>query len=317
MSADIATGLLVTGNEEFLRARHTSAFLDLLRAREPDLTLTVASATTVTVHDLHELLGPTLFGGYPVLHLTEGTKLTKDTLAVAAAYVADPTCGLIVEIPKPTEAGGKAVISTLEAAGIVHQKVSPPKNAGDRRTFAQTELRRRGLRATADAVQALVDGEPDYRGIAMRAGQLAADHTDPTGGTRPPTITAEHVNDVVTSATPGGFGVADALLTRDPAAIAVALRAALEAGTVPILIQTACIITLRDLAAVRAGRTSKMPPWKVQKLRGHVRSWDSAAIAQAVHEVGVIGETVKSSNRSQTEVLAALLRAAHHPPSVA
>lgn len=297
-------GLLVVGNEEFLRARTTQQYLTALGKQVGDLSFSTVEAETLTAPEVNELLSPNLLGGFPVLTITDGNKLSKDALAQVATFIPDPDCAVIVDIPKPADAGGKAVMTALAKAGIHTETVVPPKNAGDRRKFAQTELHRVGLRADTDAVNALVDGEPDLRGIATRAEQLADDHGPQA------TITTEHVHHVVTSATITGFVVSDALVSRNPRAIAAATRAALDAGAAPLLIQASCLMALRDIAALNTGNTGKMPPWKAQKLRGLAARWNAPALAKALHEMGVIGETVRSSVKSETDLLAALLRAA-------
>ena len=146
-----STALLVVGNEEFLRARIINDFITTLAADQPltggDLSSGTADGDTLTLADVHELLAPNLFGGYPILHITNGHKLTKDVLAHIVAAVADPGCAVIVEIVKSTDAGAKAVTTALAKAGATHTTVTPPKNAGDRKQFATTELRRVGLRA--------------------------------------------------------------------------------------------------------------------------------------------------------------------------
>lgn len=301
------TALLVLGNEEFLRARATLQFHADLTAQEGELSHRTATADGLNTHEVDELLTPDLMGGYPVLTITEGNKLAPATLTHLTTYISAPDCGLIVDIPKPTEAGGKAVVTALQKAGIRTETVTPPKNSNDKRKFAAAELRRHGLRPTPEAEQALADGENDLRGIASRATQLATDHRD---GNQQPTITEEHIAVVATSSTITGFVVSDALLTRNPQAIATATRNALNAGAAPLLIQASCLIALRDIAAIQTGNTHKMPPWKAQKLRGAAQRWNAPQLARALHEMGVIGETVRSSAKSENDLLAALLRAA-------
>jgi DNA polymerase-3 subunit delta len=306
MSAS-TTALLITGNEEFLRARVTTEFLDRLRATGEDLSMRTAEAEELNGPTVQDLLSPELFGGIPVVVINNGNKLSKDALAAVANAAHDPDCAVIVDIPKPADAGGKAVITALTKAGFNHENVVPPKNAKDKRAYAQNELRRAGVRADGEAINALVEGEPDLRGIAMRARQLADDHKD---GQAQPQVTTDDVIAVVTSATVTGFVVSDALIARNPRAIAAATRAALDAGAAPLLIQASCLMALRDIAAIRSGNTHKMPPWKAQKLSRSASQWDAKKLASAIHEMGVIGETVRSSSRSENALLAALLRAA-------
>lgn len=305
-AATQTTSLLVVGNEEFLRARVTRTFLDSLHQQHGDLTISHADGETLDQYQVLELLGPSLFGGYPVLVISEANKLSKDTLTQVINTISDPDSAVILDITKSTDAGAKAVTTAAQKAGATVEVITSPKNAGDRRKFAQTELRRVGVRADGDALNALVDGEPDFRGIAIRAEQLADDHK--TSGSAP-TVTAQDVSGIVTGATVTGFVVADALIARNPTAIANATRAALDAGAAPLFIQAACLSTLRDVGHLMTGNTHKMPPWKAQKLRGHAQRWNTATLARAVHEMGVIGETVRSSVRSENDLLAALLRA--------
>jgi DNA polymerase III subunit delta len=302
------TALLVCGNEEYLRARIIRDFTHQLSTAYGDLSPRHADATDLNSQQIQELLSPELFGGMPLAHISTGNKLDKKALAALVGAIHDPDCAFIVEIPKPAEAGGKAVITALNTTGVHYANITPPKNANDRRNFARTEMRNAGLRASAEAEGVLADGEGDLRGIATRARQLFDDHSHPDAPN--PTISAEHVASVATNSTINGFAVADALVARNARAITLTTRDALAAGAAPLLIQAACLIALRDLAQVHTGRTNKMPPWKAQKVRGHARSWDSASVARAIHEMGVVGETVRSSSNSENALLAALLRAA-------
>jgi DNA polymerase III delta subunit len=302
------TALLVTGNEEYLRAQAVRAFLASPRATEPDLVVTFCVGAETNAHDIHEHLGPSLFGGFPTLHIIDAHKLSKDALGAALGYVNDPACALILEVAKPAEAGGKALVTAATKAGAQVEAVQQPKSAKDKKAFAVAQMREHGLRPAAGADAALADGEADLRGIATRVAQLADDHTT-ADGQRTTTITAEHVATVATTAAVTGFVVADALAARNPARLVTAVRDALDAGAAPLFIQAACLSTLRDLAALASGGPTRMPPWKAQQLRPLLRQWNAATIAKAMDEMGVIGEAVRSSVKTQNDLMAALLRA--------
>lgn len=299
--------LLVTGNEEFLRARAIHHFTQTLTTTHDSPSYRTAEADGLNAHQIQDLLSPELFGGMPLAHITTANKLTKPALAALIDAIPDPDCAFIIDIPKPTEAGGKAVIGALTAAGVHHEQVTAPKNAKDRRAFAQNELRQHGLRADNDALIALTEGEQDLRGVATRTRQLADDHGATDGNN--PTITEQHVHHVTTTATINGFAVADALAARNPRALTTTLRDALAAGAADLQIQAACLMTLRDIANIQSGNTGRMAPWKTQKLRATARNWNAAQLAAAIHEMGVIGETVRSTIKSENDLLAALHRA--------
>lgn len=302
------TALLVTGNEEYLRSLAVREFLTGPRTQEPDLVVTMVEGAEVNAHDIHEHLGPSLFGGFPVLHVTDAHKMAKAALDAALGYINDASCALILEVAKPAEAGGKALVTAATKAGAQVVTVQPPKNAKDKKAFAVAQMREHGLRPGPGADAALADGEADLRGIATRVAQLADDHTS-TDGQQPATITAEHVLTIATTAAVTGFVVADALAARHPARLASAVRDALDAGAAPLFIQAACLSTLRDLSALASGGPTRMPPWKAQQLRPLLRQWNAASIAKAMNEMGVIGEAVRSSVKTHNDLMAALLRA--------
>lgn len=302
------SALLVTGNEEYLRAQAIGAFLAAPRTVDPDLVVTLIDGATINAHDIDEHLGPSLFGGTPALHITDAHKMTKAALETALGYVNDPTCLLILEVAKPAEAGGKALVTAATKAGAHVEAVQPPKNAKDKKAFAVAQMREHGLRPASGADAALADGEADLRGIATRVAQLADDHT-PLDGSPTPPITAEHVATVATTAAVTGFVVADALAARNPTRLVNAVRDALDAGAAPLFIQAACLSTLRDLSALASGGPTRMPPWKAQQLRPLLRQWNAPALANAMNEMGVIGEAVRSSVKTQNDLMAALLRA--------
>lgn len=306
-----ATALLVYGNEEYLRARATTTFLDAVRTVEPDLSMRAVEADELTAEQVEEHLSPELFGGMPVLTINTGNRLTKAALAAVLKAVDSPDCVVIVDIPKPADAGGKAVITALTSSGAQVENVALSSKAWEKakqvETFATKELQQAGLRVGPGAVAALVDGEADLRGIATRITQLAVDHTDATG--TPATITAADVAAVATTAAVTGFVVSDALVSRDPRAIATSLRDALAAGAAPLFIQAACLSALRNIAAIRTGKTPRLPPAKARDMQRAANQWNDARLAIAIHEMGVIGETVRSSVKTENDLLAALLRA--------
>lgn len=306
------TALLVTGNEEYLRALAVRDFLTTPRASEPDLVVTLVEGAEVNAHDIHEHLGPSLFGGFPTLHITDAHKLSKDGLVAALGYANDPTCALILEVAKPAEAGGKALVTAATKAGATVVDVAlsskPWEKTKQVEQFTTKELARLGVRAAPGAVPALVDGEADLRGIATRISQLRDDHTT-TDDTPAPTITVEHVLTVATTAAVTGFVVSDALVARNPNALATAVRDALAAGAAPLFIQAACLSAIRNLAAIRTGKTPRLPPAKARDMQRAASQWTNDRLATALHELGVVGDTVRSSVKTQNDLMAALLRA--------
>ena len=307
--------VVTTGDEEFLRARQQDETVAAFTtASGGDVTVVRLSAENLSDDQVAQALEPDLFGGLPVVIISDGQKLAKPVLGLLTHWCAAPgEALLIVDVVKSGEAAAaNKVVTALKTAGATVHETNAPK-AADRRKFAGGELRRVGLAGDGEAERLLAECEPDLRGIAMRAEQVAADlGVSPGGKVR---VSADRVAAVVSSTgTTSGFVVADALAGRDPRALAAALDQAAATATPGVMIVSACLGVLRDIAAVQHGATGKMPPWKQQKAQRNARRWSGHALARAVGLIGGAHPALGWSGRRDADLPAALMRAVVQDP---
>lgn len=302
--------VVISGDDEFLRARTRDEAIAAFRAEISTVAVARFAGETLSPADVAQGLTPDLFGDTPALVVEDAQKVSKQTLDALVAWCGErnPDGLLIVEVAKSGEAkAAKDTIAALKAAGATVQEIAALKGQ-DRRKFVAAELRRVGVQADSDAERVLMDCEPDLRGIALRAEQLAMDLGAEGGRVR---VTADQVASIASSTgTASGFLVADALAARDVQALAGAIRTATETGTAAVLIVSACLGALRDIAAVQGGSTAKMPPWKAQKAQRNARKWNRQSLATAVTLIGGAHPALGFSGRRDSDLGAALLRAA-------
>lgn len=293
-----ATVLLV-GDEELLVARAVSAVTAARRsAGGADVELTERAGTEIEGPELHELLGPSLFGGARVVVIRTAQDVRVAALAVLAPYLDDPTEDTTLVLHHAGGAKGKALLEAARRTGALEIPCTKLTRPDERADFVRAEVRRAGGRIAPEAVGVLVDAVgSDLRELAAVAAQLVSD----SGGTVDvDLVRAYHTGRAEVS----GFAVADLAVVGNAAGALEALRYALGVGVPHVVIADAVADGVRTIARVAsAGRGDPyqlasrlgLPPWKVKRAQGQSRGWTEPGVRLALQQVATLNADVKGA----------------------
>jgi DNA polymerase-3 subunit delta len=290
--------LLLLGDEELLVGRAISAIAAAVRRIDP---LTVESEQVGSVlagPELHELLGPSLFGDARLVVVRGGQDVKTAALAVLQPYLEKPSEGATIVIQHAGGAKGKAVLEAARKGGALEISCTKPTRPEERLDFVRAEVRRSGGSITPDAVAALVDAVgSELRELAAVSAQLVSD----SGGRIDiDWVRAYHKGRAEVT----GFAVADLAVTgRGPEALET-LRHALSIGVAEVLVADALADGIRSIARVAsAGRADPyslasqlgMPPWKVKRAGAQARGWTEPGLRAALGIVATLNADVKGA----------------------
>lgn len=248
--------------------------------------------------ELHELLGPSLFGDSRLVVVRNAQDVKTSALGVLQPYLATPTEGTTIVLQHAGGAKGKAVLEAArkaKALEIACVKLTRPE---ERLDFVRTEVRRAGGTINPDAVAALVDAVgSDLRELAAVCAQLVSDSG---GRVDVDLVRAYHRGRAEVT----GFAVADLAVTGRVADALETLRQALQIGVAEVLIADALADGIRSIARVAsAGRADPytlasvlgMPPWKVKRAGAQARGWSEAGLRTALGVVADLNADVKGA----------------------
>ena len=290
--------LLLTGDEELLVGRAISAIDAAARRDDPATVRSEHPGGAVDAGAVHELLGPSLFGEARLVVVRDAQDLVAATLAVLGPYLGAPTDGVTIVLQHVGGAKGKAVLDAARKAKAVEIGCAKLTRTEDRVDFVRAEVRRTGGRIDPDAAAQLVDAVgADLRELAAVAAQLLAD----CGGT----VSADALRAYRTGrAEVRGFDVADAVMAGNAPGALETLRYALAIGVPHVLIADALADAIATLAKVAgAGRGDRyalasklgLPPFKVGKAQGQLRSWSEPGVRRALTVVAGLNADVKGA----------------------
>ena len=290
--------VLVVGDEDLLVERAISAVAAVARRAEPDLAETERAGGQIDGPELHEELGPSLFGEARLMVIRAAQDVRTAALAVLGTYLAVPAPGTTVVLQHAGGAKGKAILEQARKAKALEIGAAKLTRPDDRVDFVRDEIRRGGGRIGGDALAVLVDAVgSDLRELAAVANQLVSD----SGG--------DVTIDVVRAFHKGraevtGFAVSDLAVVGRSGPALEALRHALAVGVPHVVIADALADGVRSIARVSsAGRGSEydlarllgMPPWKVKRAGGQGRGWSEAGLRQALGVVATLNADVKGA----------------------
>jgi DNA polymerase-3 subunit delta len=288
--------VLVVGDEELLVSRAVSAVTAAARAADPALIETETAGSDLVGPELHELLGPSLFGDSRLVVIAAAQDVKTAALQVLQPYLQSPEPGTTIVLQHPGGAKGKAVLEaarTDNAIEIACVKLSRPE---ERLEFVRSEARRSGATITPEAVAALVDSVgSELRELAAACTQLVGDSD---GRIDIDLVRAFHRGRAEVT----GFAVADLAVTGRGAEALETLRYALDIGVAAVLVADALADGIRSIARVAsAGRADPyalasklgMPPWKVKRASAQSRGWTEAGVRQALGIVAGLNADVK------------------------
>jgi DNA polymerase III subunit delta len=289
--------VLLVGDEELLVARAVGAVTAAARQASTELTATERAGSELEGPELHELLGPSLFGDARLVVIRAAQDVRNAALAVLAPYLANPAEGTTLVLQHAGGAKGKAVLEASRGAGALAIPCGRITRADERADFVRAEVRRAGGRIEPAAVAALVDAVgSDLRELAAAAEQLVSDSG---GAIDLKVVRAYHQGRAEVS----GFAVSDLAVVGNTAGALEALRYALDLGVPHVVIADALADGVRTIARVAsAGRGGNeyqlaqrlgMPPWKVKRAQSQSRGWTEAGMRRALRAVAVLNADVK------------------------
>jgi DNA polymerase-3 subunit delta len=298
LPADLGARILVVGDEELLVGRAILAISAAARRRDAGVVETERTGSELEGPELHELLGPSLFGDARLLVIRAAQDIRAAAMTVLRPYLADPAEATVIVAQHAGGAKGKAVLEVMRAANAVEISCVKLTRAEERHDFVRAEVRRHGGSITPEAVAILVDAVgSDLRELAAVCSQLVSDSGGQVGADL---VRAYHRGRAEVT----GFAVADLTVTgRTPEALET-LRHALTLGVAEVLIADALADGIRSIARVAsAGRVDQyalaqklgMPPWKVKKAAGQARGWTESGIRRALGIVAALNADVKGA----------------------
>lgn len=290
--------LAVVGDEELLVERAIRDAVATVTAGDPDADVHELVGAAADRGTLAELTAPSLFGGRNVIVLRGAQDLKKEPMAEVIGYLSQPPADLTLVLVHAGGAKGKTLLDAARTSGVptvTCQKVTRPSARVD---FVRAEIRRAASTITEDAIRSLLDAVGnDLREIASACSQLAA---DTTGRIDEDTVARYHKGRAEVT----GFTVADRAIEGRLGDATEQLRWALAIGVSPVLVISALAQGLRSIAKVGAAgsrgirgpalaKELAMPPWKVDRVRGQLRGWTPAGVADALRAVAAADAEVK------------------------
>jgi DNA polymerase III subunit delta len=289
---------LLVGDEGLLVDRAIGAISAAARRADPSVAETRLAGSELEGAELHEMLGPSLFGEARVLIIESGQDVRTAAAAVLGPYLESPADGTVIVLHHVGGAKGKALLETARKAKALEIGCAKLTRPDERAEFVRSEVRRNGGRIGPDAVSALLDAVgSDLRELAAVSSQLVSD----SGG--------EIGLDVVRAYHRGraevtGFAVSDLAVVGRSGPALEALRFALAVGVPHVVIADALADGVRSVARVAsAGRGDQyalakklgMPPWKVKRASSQARGWNAAGLRQALGVVATLNADVKGA----------------------
>jgi DNA polymerase III subunit delta len=286
----------VVGDEELLVERAIGALTAAARRADPGVETTELTGAQIEGSELHELLGPSLFGDPRLVVVRAAQDVRVAAATVLGPYLQNPGEGTTVVLHHLGGTKGKAVLDTARRAKALEIGATKLSRPEDRADFVRNEIRRSGGRVAPDAVSVLLDAVgSDLRELAAVAAQLVSDSG---GDVTLDLVRAYHRGRAEVS----GFAVSDLAVVGRSGPALEALRFALSVGVPHVVIADALADGVRTVARVAsAGRGDAyvlakqlgMPPWKVKRATGQARGWSEPGLREALRVVALLNADVK------------------------
>jgi DNA polymerase-3 subunit delta len=289
---------LLLGDEELLVDRAVGAIATAARRADPSIADTYVTGGALDGPELHEMLGPSLFGDARLLVLRSAQDVRAAAAAVLDPYLAAPADGTLIVLQHAGGAKGKGLLDQARKAKALEIGCAKLTRPDERAEFVRTEVRRCGGRIGPEAVSLLLDAVgSDLRELAAVSGQLVSDSGGDVGVD---IVRAFHRGRAEVS----GFAVSDLAVAGRSGPALEALRFALSVGVPHVVIADALADGVRSVARVAsAGRGDQyalakylgMPPWKVKRASAQARGWTEAGLREALGVVASLNADVKGA----------------------
>jgi DNA polymerase-3 subunit delta len=288
--------VLLVGDEELLVERAISTLAAAARRADPGVSEVALTGAQLEGPELHEMLGPSLFGDARLVVVRSGQDVRAAAAAVLGPYLQTPAQGTVVVLHHLGGAKGKALLELARKAKALEIGCTKLTRTDERADFVRSEVRRCGGRIAPDAVSVLLDAVgSDLRELAAVSAQLVSDSG---GDVDVKLVRAYHRGRAEVS----GFAVADLAVVGRSGPALEALRFALSVGVPHVVIADALADGVRSIARVAsAGRGDQyalakklgMPPWKVKRASSQARGWSESGLRQAFGVVATLNADVK------------------------
>lgn len=310
--------VLITGPEEVLAERALAHTLAEISATEPDAEVLRFYPAGYLKGDLIQGASPSLFGGVKVLVVHDLDESDDELLADVLGVIpgVDGTDARLIVLHKGGQRG-KRVLDELRGSGTRLIEAPALRTDRDKADFAAHEFRAARRKATAGAVQALVEAVgKDVRELAAACQQLVSD----TNGTIDEAVVETYHGGKVEAT---GFKVADAAMSGDSGEALRLLRHALAVGVDPVPIVAVLASSIRQLIRVGSagrGRSSdlarelSLAPWQIDKARRQLQGWTAEGLGRSLSAVAAADADVKGGSRDPVYAVerAILVLAAEH-----
>jgi DNA polymerase-3 subunit delta len=290
--------VVLVGDEDLLIDRAIGAVAAAARRVDPTVAETYLSGAELDGQELHEMLGPSLFGEARLLALRSAQDVRTAAAAVLGPYLQTPADGTVIVLQHAGGAKGKALLDLARKAKPLEIGCAKLTRPDERAEFVRAEVLRCGGRITADAVAALLDAVgSDLRELAAVAAQLVSDSGGDVGVD---IVRAFHRGRAEVS----GFAVSDLAVVGRSGPALEALRFALSVGVPHVVIADALADGVRSVARVASAGSGDqyalakrlgMPPWKVKRAGAQSRGWTEAGLRQALSVVATLNADVKGA----------------------
>ena len=289
---------LLVGDEELLVDRAISAISAAARRADPGVGEAEIAGSQLDGPELHEMLGPSLFGDARLVIIRAAQDVRTAAAAVLGPYLTTPAEGTVLVLHHAGGAKGKAVLEAARKAKALEIGCTKLARPDERADFVRAEVRRVGGRISPDAVSALLDAVgSDLRELAAVSAQLVSDSGGEVGLDL---VRAYHRGRAEVT----GFAVSDLAVVGRSGPALEALRFALSVGVPHVVIADALADGVRSVARVAsAGRGDQyalakklgMPPWKVKRASSQARGWTEAGLREALGVVATLNADVKGA----------------------
>jgi len=286
----------LVGDEELLVERAISSLAAAARRSDPTVTEVDLTGSQLEGPELHEMLGPSLFGDARFVVIRAAQDVRVAAVTVLTPYVQTPAEGTVLVLHHVGGAKGKAILDTARKAKALEIGCTKLTRPDERADFVRSEVRRAGGRIAPDAVSVLLDAVgSDLRELAAVSAQLVS---DAGGDVTVELVRAYHRGRAEVS----GFAVADLAVVGRSGPALEALRYALSVGVPHVVIADALADGVRSIARVAAaGRGDQyalakklgMPPWKVKRASSQARGWSEDGLRSAFQAVATLNADVK------------------------
>jgi len=291
---------LVSGKEEFLSERTVGLVIAAVRRHDPEAECSDAEAAALTLATLGEMSAPSLFSSTRCVVVRALENLPDETVDGLLAYAAEPVEDVALVLVHSGGVRGSGVLNKLRKLSTVTEAKSAELRASEYGAFVSAEVRQAGSLIDSDAASFLVQAVgQDLRSLAAAASQLTNDFPDQP-------LTTEKVKLYFGGrAEAKSFAVADAAFFGRRSVALEELRWALEGGTAPVLVTSACAGSARGLARYQSAPRSMreadlarevgVPPWKLRTIRDQSRGWSEASTGQAIRAIAQADADIKGA----------------------